>query len=139
MAYIETKPQRRNKNEQETYAREKHMQYTESKIQQTIYSYFCLKYPSYQRLFSASAVICSSAKTGGRLKASGVQRGWPDISIAVPRGAYHGLYIELKTETGFLSQDQQLIIDQLNNQGYKASCQKGLDACIKEIDNYLAL
>src|SRR5699024_826416 len=31
-----------------------------------------------------------------KLKAEGVQRGVPDLCLPVPRGPYHGLYIELK-------------------------------------------
>src|SRR5699024_10256580 len=35
-----------------------------------------------------------------KLKAEGVQRGVPDLCLPVPRGPYHGLYIELKRAGG---------------------------------------
>ena len=44
--------------------------------------------------------------TAARLKAEGVRAGIPDIFLPVAVGCYHGLYIELKAETGKLSKEQ---------------------------------
>ena len=33
-------------------------------------------------------------------KAIGVKKGVPDLSLPVPRGRYHGLYIEMKNDAG---------------------------------------
>ena len=111
--------------------------YAENRIQQTLYAWFCLKYPQYEDLFSASlAGVCTNAKTGARLKASGATRGWPDINIAVVTKKYPGLYIELKTETGDLRSWQADILDKLSSQGYRAVCCYGLDEAIREVESY---
>ncbi|MDR2515650.1 MAG: VRR-NUC domain-containing protein [Christensenellaceae bacterium] len=65
-----------------------------------------------------------------RLKAQGVRAGIPDIFIPVPRGIYHGAYIELKrTKGGRLSKAQKEIIPRLREQGYfVAVCEGWFDA-----------
>lgn len=37
-----------------------------------------------------------SISTAARLKATGVKAGFPDIGLAVARGGFHGLFIEMK-------------------------------------------
>jgi hypothetical protein len=65
-----------------------------------------------------------------RLKAQGVLPGVPDIFIPLPRGIYHGMYIELKrTRGGRLSQAQKEMIPRLREQGYfVAVCEGWFDA-----------
>jgi|TARA_Y100000310_G_scaffold36169_1_gene34052 hypothetical protein len=64
--------------------------------------------------------------TGKRLKAEGCRRGIPDMCLAVSKGGYHGLYIELKLpehrnrKTGKGSEHQQDWLSRLNAQGYLA-------------------
>ncbi|MDE7389628.1 MAG: VRR-NUC domain-containing protein, partial [Lachnospiraceae bacterium] len=49
------------------------------------------------------------------LKEQGVKSGVPDLHLPVARGGYHGLYIEMKTETGRASQNQKWWLEQLAN------------------------
>ena len=46
-------------------------------------------------------------------KAMGVKSGIPDVFLPAPRGIYHGLYIEFKSDSGKTSknQDELLVID----------------------------
>lgn len=76
-------------------------------------------------------------RVGAQLKAEGVKRGFPDLFMAVPRGDKHGLFIELKTETGRPTEEQKTWIKLLNNQGYKAVICKGYDAAKAAIESYL--
>lgn len=47
--------------------------------------------------------------------------GFPDLSLPVARGGYHGLYVELKRiGSGKVSKDQQWWLDKLTAQGYFA-------------------
>lgn len=52
-------------------------------------------------------------------KAQGMRAGIPDLSLPVPIGGYHGLYIEMKTEDGRLSDDQKDVTVRLARLGYK--------------------
>ncbi len=74
-----------------------------------------------------------------KLKAAGVKPGVPDLCLPVPRGKYHGLYIELKYGRGRLSQYQQEWIHDLSEQGYKTAVCYGLDAAVETIKEYLRL
>ena len=37
-----------------------------------------------------------SPQQGAKLKRMGMQKGFPDLVVPLPRGNYHGLYIEMK-------------------------------------------
>lgn len=41
------------------------------------------------------------------LKEQGVKPGVPDLCLPVPRGRFHGLYIELKTQRGHATPEQE--------------------------------
>ena len=57
-------------------------------------------------------------KTGKYLKAEGVKPGVPDICLPVSRGAYHGLYVEMKFDKNDLTPNQQSWVLALRQQGY---------------------
>jgi hypothetical protein len=79
-----------------------------------------------------------TARTAGRLRKEGVKKGVPDLCLPIPRGSFHGLYIELKrTKGGETSPEQRAWLEALAGQGYKAVICKGADKAIEEITNYL--
>ena len=45
-----------------------------------------------------------NAREAANLKRQGVKAGVPDLCIPVAKGGYHGLYIEMKTKKGKLSE-----------------------------------
>ena len=54
-----------------------------------------------------------------KLKAEGATSGVPDLMLAVPRGDFHGLWIEMKNgKAGRLSENQKEMIALLMEQGY---------------------
>lgn len=72
------------------------------------------------------------------LKLQGVKPGVPDICLPVPRGPYHGLYIELKRQKGGrLSEEQKAWLNRLNRVGYRAVVCNGFEAAKDEILDYL--
>ena len=76
--------------------------------------------------------------TAARLKATGVRAGVPDMCLPVPRGKYHGLYIELKKKKGgTVSAAQKSWLLMLERQGYKCSVCHGAEAAIDLIKAYL--
>lgn len=102
------------------------------------------KYPELELLNASmnGALIPGEKKFGiiTALKDIGCLRpGFPDINLPVPRGGYHGLYIELKRRSGGkVSPDQQWWLDRLRGQGYCAIIAKGKDEAVKIITNYLS-
>lgn len=72
------------------------------------------------------------------LKAQGVKPGVPDLCLPVARGTYHGLYIEMKTETGRPSDNQKWWIKELNDQKYKAVICHGWEEAKKCLTDYLS-
>lgn len=75
---------------------------------------------------------------GQRLKALGAKKGWPDLELALARGGYFGLYIEMKALNGSTSFDQRKIIKRLSDQGYLAVVCHGATDAINIIKKYMA-
>ena len=81
-----------------------------------------------------------SKATAGRLKAEGVKSGVPDICLPVPRGGFHGLYIELKRVSGNQpTKHQKEWISTLERGGYKAVVCFGWETAAKTITEYLKM
>lgn len=80
-----------------------------------------------------------SKTTAGKMKAEGQKAGSPDIDIDYPRGAYHGMKLEVKTEKGKLQLNQADAIDYFNKLGYFTVCGKGFDECYQMIKEYWQL
>ncbi len=78
-----------------------------------------------------------SPRVGAELRREGVRPGVPDLFLPVPLNKYHGLFIELKTEKGVLSKQQEIWKDSLREQGYKVEICRGLESAQKAINNYL--
>lgn len=74
-----------------------------------------------------------------KLKAEGVKAGVPDLCLPVPRGKYHGLYIEMKAIGGRTSKDQDAWIAALTEQGYAAQVCVGFKEAKETIEKYLRL
>ena len=58
------------------------------------------KYPELTLMYHVPNGGKRSKAEAVRFKAQGVKAGVPDICLPVPRGKYHGLYIELKRVKG---------------------------------------
>jgi len=57
--------------------------------------------------------------------------------MAVPCNGYHGLFIELKSKNGRLSEYQKTWVDNLNDRAYKAVVCYSLDEAINAVREYL--
>lgn len=76
-------------------------------------------------------------RVGAKLKAEGVRRGVPDLCLPVPCGVYHGLWIELKTATGRVTDYQRWWHDQLAGYGYMVEVCRSCADAIRAIEEYL--
>lgn len=81
----------------------------------------------------------SSARAGSRMKAQGLRAGVPDLFLAVPRGPYHGLWVEMKSAAGTCSDAQKAFHPLLLAQGYHVQVCKGWDQATRAITAYLKL
>lgn len=76
-----------------------------------------------------------SKSTAARLKREGVKSGVPDLCLPVPKGPYHGLYIEMKRKGNAPTPNQKHWLRALGHQGYHIavcySWQEGKDVIIQ--------
>ena len=75
---------------------------------------------------------------GAVLKAAGLKTGVPDLSLPVPRGGFHGLYIEMKFGSGKTTKAQEEFMALLRKQGYKTAVAYGAEQASEIIRHYLA-
>lgn len=80
-----------------------------------------------------------SKATAGRLKAEGVRPGVSDLFLSVPKGCYHGLYIEMKAISGRASDEQKAWIAAAREYGYRAEVCFGAEAAWLVICEYLGI
>ena len=75
-----------------------------------------------------------------KLKAEGVRAGVPDICVPIPRGQWHGMWIEMKrTKHGTVSPEQAWWLNQLKSQGYWTAICLGWDDAKLELEKYMSV
>ena len=80
-----------------------------------------------------------SAVTGARLRAEGAVAGIPDLFLASPRGGAHGLFIEMKRQTGGrVDKAQKMAMALLGSQGYERAVCHGFLQARACIEAYMA-
>lgn len=95
------------------------------------------KWPELKLMFHIPNERYCTPAQGKQLKLAGVRKGVPDLCLPVARKDYHGLYIELKTETGRTSYEQNFWIEQLTAQGYFVHVAHGWESAVRVIEWYL--
>lgn len=80
-----------------------------------------------------------SKYAGGRLKRIGMRAGVSDYFIAIPRGSYHGLWLEIKVGKNKLTQQQEFFFFDMQMQHYCCRVAYGFDEAKAYIESYLAL
>jgi hypothetical protein len=114
-----------------------------------VVEFFELQYPKFALCLIASM---NGASLGGNAlqraiqirkhKLAGMKTGASDLFLAVPRGTYHGLWIEMKATgktASSLSDDQAEHLTLMREQGYHAVWCAGSDAAIAVIKDYMQL
>lgn len=70
---------------------------------------------------------------------SGVKPGAPDLYLPAARGGYHSLWIEMKTETGKISQNQDWWGEELRAEGnFVEVCHAG-ESAVRALEWYMGL
>ncbi len=97
-----------------------------------------IKYPCLKWMFAIPNGGFRFKSEAGRLKASGVKPGVPDILLPVPKGAWAGLFIEMKRKVASRIQHNQYEwLDQLVCFGYRAEVCYGWEQARDVIEDYL--
>lgn len=95
------------------------------------------RWPELKLLFHIKNEERAGAREVAIDKAMGVKKGVPDLCLPVPRGPYHGLYIEMKNETGRASEEQKWWGGELEYQGYYWAVCNGWERAVEVIEWYL--
>ncbi len=125
--------------------------------EQVVYiSWFKRQYPMYEKAIFANpngadisgystkglSVAAVKAIKINKLKDEGFKPGVSDIQLTVPRGGYHGLWVELKRANGKekdVSKDQMDHIVLMRKLGHKAEWAAGAEEAIEITKAYMRL
>ncbi len=106
------------------------------------------QYPNLKYIFAipnGAALAARSTKgkrfslQASKLKAEGMRRGVPDVCVPIPRGKYHGLWIEMKFGRNGLTQEQLDFLVALEIMGHKTCTCYGADEAKAVIRGYLGI
>ena len=78
-------------------------------------------------------------KIYNRLNKEGLKAGVPDLFLALPRGIYHGAFIEIKYDSDRLRKVQADMIRELESEKYKCIIVRSLDDFIEQINEYMRI
>lgn len=78
-------------------------------------------------------------KIYNRLNKEGLKAGVPDLFLALPRGIYHGAFIEIKYDSDRLRKVQADMIRELESENYKCIIVRSLEEFIEEINSYMRI
>lgn len=98
-----------------------------------------LKWPELRFMFAVPNGGWRAKTTAGWLKAEGLKPGVPDIFLPVPRGCFHGLFIEMKFGRNQLTADQRYYAEFLFDHDYLVMPCWGFDDAQRTIERYMGL
>ena len=94
------------------------------------------KYPLLNMLHCSLNGVKLSGTQAKIAKGQGMLSGVPDLFLPVPRQSFHGLYIEMKSEKGRLTENQQWFLTNAESVGYKTVVCYGSKEAIAAIQAY---
>lgn len=93
--------------------------------------------PALALLFAIPNGGLRARATAARLQAEGVKRGIPDLFLPIPRGGYHGFWIELKYGANKTTPQQDAWLNLLKAEGYAVDVSYGWQEAAHKIVRYL--
>lgn len=108
----------------------------ESQHQKIIFE-FANFHPLLKWMFAIPNGGFRNPKEAYNLKLQGVKAGVSDIFLPLPRGGYHGLFIELKVGENKPTKLQNEFINYANQNGYYATVAFGAQNAIDIIESYI--
>ena len=105
-------------------------------IEWSRWAYKTGKYPLLNMLHCSLNGVKLSGTQAKIAKGQGMLSGVPDLFLPVPRQSFHGLYIEMKSEKGCLTENQQWFLGNAESVGYKTVVCYGSKEAIAAIQAY---
>ena len=113
------------------------MKHPEYELQKQVVEYIDLQYPD--ALYCATlGGVRLSIGAAVKLKRQGYRKGIPDLIIYEPRFHWHGLAIEIKSDKGQASPEQEIWLEKLVARGWLAVCLNSFDLIKITIDSYFS-
>ena len=94
------------------------------------------KYPMLNMLHCSLNGVKLSGTQAKIAKGQGMLSGVPDLFLPVPKNGYHGLFIEMKSEKGRLTENQQWFLTNAESVGHKTVVCYGSKEAIAAIQAY---
>lgn len=116
------------------------MRHEESDTQCACVRWFRLQYPEFHPLlFAVPNGGARNLREGARLKREGVVAGVADLILLMPRGGFHALCIEMKTDEGHQSKEQKAWQKAVEEQGAKYVVCRSFDDFYNVVTNYISV
>ena len=118
----------------------KHTQH-EAKEQEAVFYWAKLQvcvWPELELMFAVPNGGSRHALEAVNLKRQGVRAGVPDIFLPAGKKGFNGLFIEMKSEKGRVSEHQAWYIQKLREQWYKVEVCYSAESAINAIKQYLS-
>jgi len=96
-------------------------------------------YPVVELAFSIPNAAKRSFSVACYMKREGLKSGVPDLFLPVARNGYHGLFIEMKSKLGKLTEQQCAWLFALQKQGYLAIVCRSANEALRNILAYLEI
>lgn len=97
------------------------------------------RYPNLDLLHCSLNGVKLTKTQAGIAKGQGMLSGVPDLFLPVPRQSFHGLYIEMKSEKGRVTDNQEWFLSKTNGLGYKTAVCYSAKEAIETIQDYYAV
>ena len=112
---------------------------SEAKIQSEVIIWFWNEFKEFRGLLYHNFSNPRNAINGAQLVALGLIKGNPDLTLAIPRGGYGALYLELKVPGQKPREDQVKQINRLTAAGNLVEWADSSEEAKKIILNYIKL
>ena len=112
---------------------------SEAKIQSAVVVWFWNEFPEYRGLLYHNFSNPRNEINGAQLMALGLVKGNPDLTLAIPRGVFGALYIEMKKPGEKPRPDQVKQMERLKNAGNSVEWTDNIEDAKNLILKYLTL
>ena len=105
-------------------------------IEWSKWAYKTGKYPMLNMLHCSLNGVKLSGTQAKVAKGQGMLSGVPDLFLPVPKNGYHGLFIEMKSEKGRVTENQHWFLTNAESVGYKTVICYSAKEAISAIEAY---